>query len=254
MRGLRSLLVGSLALLIARTAPGQMAPASLTIHLHVAGDTTPIAQVQVWLAGSPKSERSDATGTVRFASLAPGSYTVRARRLGYDAADTAVTLQPGQHIEWSWALRPRAPMLSEVVVNGHVVPASPFFTEPLRRARLGFGRFVYADDIQRRGPMYTADILDAIPGVRIKDAVVNEFDEPVHRRVYFERCFGEAAQHVQVWVNGTRLTAFMPPEVALEQVSPSEIEIMEVYSGPSSIPADFLVDACAVIVIWTKRS
>lgn len=48
----------------------------------------------------------------------------------------------------------------------------------------------------------------------------------------------------------------MPHEEAiniLRTVHPSSIQIMEVYSGLSQIPAEFLEDACAVIVICTKR-
>jgi hypothetical protein len=40
---------------------------------------------------------------------------------------------------------------------------------------------------------------------------------------------------------------------AMSSVKPERIQIMEVYPNISSIPAEFLADACAVVVIWTKR-
>jgi hypothetical protein len=38
----------------------------------------------------------------------------------------------------------------------------------------------------------------------------------------------------------------------LERVLPSQIELMEVYKGASQIPAEFLDDSCAAVVMWTR--
>jgi hypothetical protein len=39
----------------------------------------------------------------------------------------------------------------------------------------------------------------------------------------------------------------------LESVNPSEIEAMEVYTGPGTIPGEFNTgDVCGVIAIWTR--
>lgn len=62
---------------------------------------------------------------------------------------------------------------------------------------------------------------------------------------------------VQVYVDGSRMALdandFRGIYAALESVKPAKIQLMEVYPNISSIPPEFLADACAVVVIWTKR-
>ena len=41
-------------------------------------------------------------------------------------------------------------------------------------------------------------------------------------------------------------------DAGLRGVHPLSVEAMEVYTGVAQIPAEFLEDACAVIVIWTR--
>jgi len=40
---------------------------------------------------------------------------------------------------------------------------------------------------------------------------------------------------------------------ALRSVKPQSIQIMEIYPGVATIPAEYLANACAVVLIWTKR-
>jgi hypothetical protein len=76
----------------------------------------------------------------------------------------------------------------------------------------------------------------------------------------FARCKGPLSgaskdkTAVQVYIDGTRVTNSKDDTVAeaLRLVTPRDIEVMEVYSGVARLPAEFLEDACAVIVIWTK--
>jgi hypothetical protein len=65
-----------------------------------------------------------------------------------------------------------------------------------------------------------------------------------------------AKPKVRVLIDGVRTAAITDPTGVydvLRTVKPQSIQIMEVYPSVSTIPADFLSDACAVIVIWTKR-
>jgi hypothetical protein len=209
----------------------------------------------VWLVGTTLVERSDTAGGVQWPALSPGRYEVKARRLGFDLLDKVLTLKPGQHLDSVWQMRERPVVLSEMVVNGHVVFMSPFLREPLRRAALGFGEFIYADDIFRRNPMRTADALDGLPGIGIVDAFPGSVDnrgDPVSRYVRFRRCKPPQSR-VDVFIDGARVTYLSSADAALDLVDPRNIELIEVYQDSGRIPAEFMTGACAVIVIWTKR-
>jgi hypothetical protein len=39
---------------------------------------------------------------------------------------------------------------------------------------------------------------------------------------------------------------------ALDRLLPSQTELMELYRGPAEMPAEFLDDSCAAIVISTR--
>jgi hypothetical protein len=61
---------------------------------------------------------------------------------------------------------------------------------------------------------------------------------------------------VQLWIDGYRVSGRNSTETVneiIQSIHPASIELMEVYTGLTRIPAVFLEDACAVIVIWTKR-
>ena len=85
------------------------------------------------------------------------------------------------------------------------------------------------------------------------------------RGVTFQRCQSgmekfsapNSKPKVQVWIDGFRISigADDPTGVlaVLRSVKPHAIQIMEVYTSISTIPAEFLVDSCAVTLIWTKR-
>ena len=54
-----------------------------------------------------------------------------------------------------------------------------------------------------------------------------------------------------MWIDGARVMTNNANE-ALDYVRPSDIEMIEVYRGVGQIPGEFLEDACAAIVIWTR--
>ena len=61
-----------------------------------------------------------------------------------------------------------------------------------------------------------------------------------------------------MYVDGVRATNYtipgnvIDPVTALKNIVVSSVQLVEVYTGVSSIPADYLDDACAVILVWTK--
>jgi hypothetical protein len=143
--------------------------------------------------------------------------------------------------------------LREVRIAGRVVSFPARFEEPYKRAASARGFYFTHDDIKAVDAYDYQALFNRIPTVDAND-----------RGVTFQRCqaglgaaSGITKAKVQVWVDGYRMTGRTSDvhEVSdvLKGVPVSSIEIMEVYPGPSMIPPAFLDDACAVILIWTKR-
>jgi len=122
------------------------------------------------------------------------------------------------------------------------------FYEAYRRAEIRHGYFFTAEEIQRINPFDMESLFYRIPGARINE-----------RSLAFGRCdpANGAPAKVQVWIDGHRMTRSGGPveaREALRLIHPSSVQIMEVYTSMSSIPAEFYDDACAVVAIWTKAS
>ena len=82
------------------------------------------------------------------------------------------------------------------------------------------------------------------------------------RGITFQKCqaglpspgSGMQAAHAQVFVDNRRasLTGADGVRQLLESIPVSTVQLVEVYNGVSRIPGEFVNDACAVIVIWTR--
>ena len=114
-----------------------------------------------------------------------------------------------------------------------------FFRRRLVRA----GTFRIRGDPTFTHAIHTGDLLVGIPGVRVSFG-------PGGTTVGFSRCRG-AGSKVAVWIDGARVMTNNHNE-ALEYLRPGMIEMIEVYRGVGQIPGEFLEDACAAIVIWTR--
>lgn len=110
-----------LALLAALAVPRSLAPPETgRIQGHVRDGTgRPIARVQVLVVGTALAVVSDDSGRYVLPSVAPGTYTVRARMIGYQSADsTGVRVWSNQTATLDFVLQMAPAQLQEVVVSG----------------------------------------------------------------------------------------------------------------------------------------
>ncbi len=83
----------------------------------------PLPTVQVYLEGTSRNTLSSATGTFTLTDVPPGSYTLVAQRIGYQAARQAnVTVAGGQATTVSLVMSPSVLSLQEIVATGLVDP------------------------------------------------------------------------------------------------------------------------------------
>lgn len=205
----------------------------------------PITDAVVRPVGDTGAVETTTQGRFRIA-LHPGAHLLHIRAIGFlsvvhpviiDSSDTDIGKLTMARLEDGEAVQ-----LPDVALEVESSPA--YMTRAVgmgfvHRGRLGFGTFRTRADFADLTPLFVADILRSIPGIRL----VYGSNGP---RVYFARC----AERVGVWLNGFRIRATDHNE-ALALIHPREVAAIEVYRGVAQIPGEYREDSCAAIVIWT---
>jgi len=145
--------------------------------------------------------------------------------------------------------RPAA--LPTVMVSGRRVTVPSRYEDAYRRAATGRGYYFTREEIEATNPIDLVALMLRVPMVQVND-----------RGITFQKCqaglpspgSGMQAAHAQVFVDNRRasLTGADGVRQLLESIPVSTVQLVEVYNGVSRIPGEFVNDACAVIVIWTK--
>jgi iron complex outermembrane receptor protein len=84
-----------------------------------AASQQPLSNVNVVVVGTTKGTVSQADGSFLIVSVAPGTQTVRASRIGYSPLTTTVTVNPATTANVDFALQAQAVVLGEVVSIGY---------------------------------------------------------------------------------------------------------------------------------------
>ena len=206
----------------------------------------PLRDVQVRLSGmaGPRAITGE-SGGFSFASLAPGAATISVRRLGFAPDSLRLTLRPGRTDSLVLVMSSVAASLPGVLVEderderSHRILAG--FWE--RRSR-GFGTFLTRNDIDQRDAHDFVDLTRMIPSLRV--ITMNG-----RRTLRFSGSTLPRDCPPQYVVDGMRIENGSPDEF-----SPHDLEAVEFYSGPATIPPQFTNRSrdhtCGVIVIWTR--
>lgn len=214
-----------------------------------------------------------AAGVFAFDVAATDS-TIAFRRIGYRPALFSIRPLPRSGDTIIISLEPSAIQLTEVTVSAEATkPVRYAFTtkydDVFRRRRLGLGTLVTRETVDARLGASTDQLLDGVAGVRV-------WNGPP-KRIRFARC--QEPGGITIFINGVRqiasvsadsqdtsglifkpssgprsFPADMEPEIeVLQRINPGDIEMIEVFRGPSEIPAEFHWNGCAVIAIWTRE-
>jgi hypothetical protein len=141
--------------------------------------------------------------------------------------------------------------LPTVIVSGRNVTVPKRYEAAYKRAAAGRGYYFTREEIEASNPHDLEALLVRVPTVQTSD-----------RGVSFAKCQAglpspsgamQRAQ-VQVYIDERRASLTDADGVSqlLKGIPVSTVQLMEVYTGVSRIPGEFVNDACAVIVIWTK--
>jgi hypothetical protein len=170
--------------------------------------------------------------------------TLAFRRLGFRPDTVQLMVLAGQNVPLEMTIQRLPIQLQPVLVYGRRNLTGRMAGFYSRKDR-GIGHFVTRDEIERRNPPNVTDMFRMIPGARV------ESRGPGRTIVRFR---GSQCAPL-TWLDGTPLFA---GEFDLDAISPRSLEGIEIYSGPSSVPTEFLgtrsiSSSCGTIILWSRQ-
>jgi hypothetical protein len=207
---------------------------------------TPIRDANVGIVALRQLTRTDELGRFAFAKLPAGEIEVSVRRLGYEPRVMRVVVASVDMDSISVTLIPQVAVLATIAVSSSEKRRRQGIEDfHLRRTR-GIGAYVTREEILARGASRPTDALRNQPGLRVvrmrgSNSGVRFLSSAVLRR----DCMP------MIWLDGQRA-----PGMEVDDLPVSDIEGIELYSGPSTTPLQFSQSAasstCGTIVVWSR--
>ena len=201
----------------------------------------PVTGASVNLIGTHRRTATDSAGRFSETSLAAGTYILEVRAIGYGVTSWVLRLADGETVDYVFELEPLGVDLAPIIVEGQPGYFQRRMQEFEERRRAGRGIFITAQQIEASHANTMADVLRAVPGVRLncRSGVCNA----QMTRTAHGVCNAD-------WViDGAPASLSSTPHLPVVG-----IVAVEIYRSPSETPAEFLkLDSqCGVIAIWTK--
>ena len=189
--------------------------------------------------------RSDANGYALLPPLRPGEVTVSVRKVGYAAGAITATVERGENTLPIQLAGASTPTLAEVRVVGDRPVSAKHTDFETRRARGDATAVVTLDEIERRAPVSTWQLLTRLPSITVLDSLGYVYARS--SRMSTIMCWPRIAVDGLVQPGRPNL-AQLPP--------PSEIFGIEVFAGGASMPLPMAGEGderwCGLIAIWTR--
>ena len=204
-----------------------------------------IAGAELTVEGTSVRGVTDERGELRFTAVRGGPATVHIRRLGFRPATIDVVVDQRVPATSIITLASIAQRLAPIVVKGgtnYTGRMAGFYP----RRDLGIGHFVSRDKLAHDHPAQLSDVFRRLPGVQITSTRF------IRNAIRFRGNSGSCWP--LVWLDGAPLPT---AEFDLDFLAPSSVEGIEVYSGVSQIPPQFMgsrgMGSCGVIVVWSRE-
>jgi len=204
-----------------------------------------IAGAELTVEGTAVRGVTDERGELRFSAVRGGPATLKVRRLGFQPTTIDVMVDqrvPAARIVTLLAIPQR---LAPIIVKGgtnYTGRMAGFY----QRRDLGIGHFVSREKLERDNPSQLSDVFRRLPGVHVTSTRF------IRNAIRF-RGNGQSCWPL-VWLDGAPLPT---AEFDIDFLTPGSIEGIEVYSGVSQIPPQFMgsrgLGSCGVIVVWSRE-
>lgn len=198
-----------------------------------------IAGATVLIERASLSATTDNDGRYRIAEVVPGTYSLRARYIGYAPGMVSVAVSADQEATADFALEKSVQRLDEVVTTGTVVPTEvKALPTPIT--------VITADEIAQRHPQVLTDVF------RQATPTAVAFDNPASPLPTRFSARGvsslSGSSPMKIFVDGVEAS-----NLTLDPVDPRSIERIEVVRGPQASTLYGSDAAGGVIQIFTKK-
>ncbi len=200
----------------------------------------PVEQAFVFLLINGKGAITDEEGRFIIPDVRPILDTVQIRYLGLPPTKTTIQLESGRLTDAVFLLSQSVLEVAELKVEIRRTMSGKMrgFEE---RRRKGFGYFITPEQIERRQPQRSSDMLRGIPGVTVG---ASQATGPAP--VYFTR--GSSGRcEPKIYLDGQPMAG-----MAFDDITAMDLMAIEVYKGATQMPAQWATGSCGLLVVWTK--
>ena len=257
----------SLAAWLAAPPAGALAQATAALEGEVVADSTfaPLAGAEVSIAELALRVRAGDDGRFRIEGIAPGTYTVEARMIGWAPMETRLAFAAGARVQRDFLMvrRATAAELPGVVVRDTADRwRSPNLAAFDERRKLGHGHFLDTETLEREPlgrPM--SNVLRRIPGlkvVRIQGGYALASSRGAESLHLLGGRPGRDPRecYVQVYLDGTRIAYNKPGEkpMDIDQFRTGVFAAVEYYPGGATVPPQYNAPgaSCGTLLLWTR--
>ncbi len=213
------------------------------------------------LVGENIATVSDGGGRYELGPLQPGVYRVRTDHIGFETVEQVVQVLGNRTLQMDFGLTIDAVELEPLVVTAlreESLELSGFYDRMEFGEKIGGGFYATREDIKKSGSIRMTHFLGQVPGVRVQCFGYANNNCSI-RMTRAAPSLSQSAEYgcvnANVWVDGVRqITDLGAGYDSIDNiVMMSEVAGVEVYRGPSELPAQFGGSSgrCGAIVIWT---
>lgn len=194
----------------------------------------PLAGTHVSVLGTSIEAVSDSDGVFRLLGVPPGLQVVELRHLGYRVLTLPLEFTNGLELMTRQRMHPTAVELGPVVVKAAASPLSPGLQGFDARRRLGRGQFVTREEFELYAPSDVETVLRRFHSLQ----VIPSADGPivVSARGMIVKDSRNSACTMQLGLDGQ----LMPANFTIDEVSIEDVQGIEVYAGPATVPPQFV--------------
>jgi hypothetical protein len=198
----------------------------------------PITGAVIRIKGRSPDVVTDPNGRITLEHLPVGRLTVDVVAIGYLPRLESMLIQEGTTPERRLGMSFTGDKLPDIVVEARQEKLYPRYQDFHRRQKDGAGFYITWKEMHARGYSRLGDVLRNVRGVQVHC-------RPNDCLVLMTR---STSCPPTIWVDG-RESDYYGVNTSIE-----EIYAMEVYRGPSEMPAEFIgTSMCGAIVLWTKN-
>jgi hypothetical protein len=223
--------------------PPALDTASLVGQVVSAIDGQAIGGAVVALLRSGMGAISDSSGNFNIPLTIAGTDTLEVRFIGYETGTVEVYLEPKRSTRVVLLLSPTTVRVAELNVEIERSETPALYEGFYRRRNKGLGHFITPEEIARRRPRYTSDMLRSVPGLAVGATRGGRATVTVTRELI-------PCEPV-VFIDGLYV-----PAMPVDDIIANDLGAIEVYLGPSQVPvqyASLAPAACGAILVWTRR-